>query len=74
VAEHRDLARDPVAEALADLDGGGLAGAIRPEKGEHLALGYVEADSPDRLDVAVALPKVVDDDGSAHGVESSVEG
>lgn len=57
----------PLAEALTDLDGGGLPGAVRTEERENLPFGDLEADPPDGFDFAVTLPEVFDNDGGAHG-------
>src|SRR5438094_791943 len=50
------------------LDGGGLAGPVRPEEREDLAGPHVERDVVDRLDVAARHDDVLDaDDGTiAH--------
>src|SRR5881398_138124 len=50
------------------LDGGGLAGPVRPEEREDLAGSHVERDVVDSLDVAERLDDVLDaDDGTiAH--------
>ena len=53
--------------ALEDLDRGRLARAVRSEQAEDLALGYLEADPSERLDAAVGLREVGDDDGVGHG-------
>ena len=39
-----------------------LAGAVRPEQAENLALAHGERDAVERLHVLVALPKVLGDD------------
>ena len=49
-------------EALEDLDGRRLAGAVRPEQPEHLAAGHLEVDPVDGLDLAVALDQALDPD------------
>ena len=48
-----------VAEALEDLDGGGLAGAVRPEQREDLALLHLEADVAHGHGVPVGLGEVL---------------
>ena len=48
-----------VAEALEDLDGGGLAGAVGPEEREDLALLHLEADVAHRHGVPVGLGQVL---------------
>src|ERR687887_250887 len=55
VAEHLDLAAAALAVALQDLDGGRLAGAVRAEEGEALALGDLEVDAAHGFQLAVAL-------------------
>ena len=52
-----------VAVALEDLDGRRLARAVGAEEAEHLAAGDVEVDPADRVDVAVGLAQVADEDG-----------
>ena len=49
----------PVAEALEDLDGGGLAGAVGPEQREDLALLHLEADVAHGHGVPVGLGQVL---------------
>ena len=78
-AEHADLAGGALAVALEDLDGGRLAGAVRPEQTEHLAAADLEVDSANGLELGVGLAQsagpaiaasdTVADDGSAgaHG-------
>ena len=69
LAEHGDLARVALAEALEDLDGGRLAGAVGPEEGEHLALVDLEIEAAERFDVAVRLPQSPDlDDRHPGGI------
>ena len=60
VPEHPHVAAVAPAVALEDLDGGRLAGAVRPEQAEHLADGDLEVDPAQRLQVAVALAQVSD--------------
>src|SRR5207237_4346987 len=50
-------------EPLQDLDGGGLAGAVRPEQAEALARGHREIEPGDRQHVPVAF----DQAGAADG-------
>ena len=45
-----------------DAHGRRLAGAVRPEQPEDLALAHRERDAVERLHLAVALPELVDDD------------
>ena len=47
-AEHADLAVVGRSQALEDLDGRGLAGAVRPEQPEDLARRDIEVDAVDR--------------------------
>src|SRR5438874_2717511 len=61
VPEHRHLARVAAAVALEDLDRRRLAGAVRPEQPEHLALLDVEVDAAHGLERAVRLAQ------TAHG-------
>jgi hypothetical protein len=63
-AEDADLAAGAVAEALQDLDHGGLTGAVRAEEGEDLAAADLQVDAAHGLVVAVALaqPTRGDDD------------
>ena len=49
VAEYRDLAAALGDERHDDADGGGLAGAVRPEQREEVALLDVEVDAAQRL-------------------------
>ena len=70
VPEHRcgtSVAR-PV--ALEDLDGCRLAGSVRAEHAEDLADRDLEADAAERLDAAVGLAEVGDDDRGRHGAET----
>jgi hypothetical protein len=53
-AQDPDLAGRPRAEALQDLDGGGLAGTVRAEQGEHLAPVQPEVDAVEHVDRAVS--------------------
>ena len=64
-AEHRHGAAVAAAVALEDLDRRRLAGAVRAEQREDLALADLEADAAQRLVPAVALAEVLDDDGLA---------
>ena len=49
VAEHADLARGYFGQAEHHQDRRGLAGAVRPEQPEHLALDDVEVDASTTL-------------------------
>ena len=62
VPQDRHVPRRAVPIALEDLDGGRLAGAVRPEEGEDLAGVDGQVDPGDGLDVAVRLAEVRDDD------------
>ena len=50
-----------------DADGGGLAGAVLAEEAEHLAVGHVEIDAVDGVDVAEVL-------GQATGLDRRTRG
>ena len=63
-AEDVDLAPVAGPVPLQDLDRGRLAGAVRAEETEDLALCDLEADPADRLVVTVGLPQAVDGDRS----------
>src|SRR5262249_15476389 len=69
---HHDLrtARVRLRECREDLDRCRLAGAVWTEEPEHFALSDLERHSVQRLDVAVALAQVLDDD-RVHAIESS---
>ena len=56
-AQHADLAAAARPVTLEDLDGGGLAGAVRSEQPEHLAPGDLEVDTGDRFGRSVGLPQ-----------------
>ena len=51
-------------EGAQHLDGGGLAGTVRAEEGEDLALAHREVDPVDRRQVTVALGEATNEDGS----------
>ena len=61
-AEDDDLARVRRREPLADLDGGGLAGAVGAEQAEALARTDLEVEAVDRDDVAVGLAELADEE------------
>jgi hypothetical protein len=65
-AEDGDGAAGPPAEALEDLDGGGLARAVGAEEAEDLAAAHVEVDAAQHLTVAVAHGEGADLD-RVHG-------
>src|SRR5205085_2342195 len=50
-------------EPLQDLDGGGLAGAVRPEQAEALSRGHREIEPRDRQHVAITLDQARATDG-----------
>src|SRR5207249_8188501 len=50
-------------EPLQDLDGGGLAGAVRPEQAEALSRGHREIEPGDGQHVAIALDQARAADG-----------
>src|SRR5687767_993395 len=60
-----DLATVRGAQALEDLDGRGLAGAVGAQQAEDLARSDVEVDAGDGLDVAVALGQAANPDDRA---------
>src|SRR5262245_49787255 len=62
VTGHPSGAGARVDQCAQHLDGGGLAGPVRPEKAEHLAGGNLEIDPANRLDLAVALGQSGDRD------------
>ena len=61
-AEHLDLARVGRGQALADLDGRRLAGAVGPEQAEALAAADLEVEAVDGDDVAVGFAELADDE------------
>src|SRR5205807_5524916 len=63
VAQDPDLARVGGAVPLEDLDGGRLAGPVRPEEGKDPTLRHLEVDAADGRDVAVGLLQAPDADG-----------
>jgi hypothetical protein len=63
VAEDGDDPARAAAVALEDLDGRRLARAVGAEEAEDLAPGDVEVDAADRLELAVGLAQVSDQDG-----------
>ena len=65
-AEHADLAGRNLGQAQHHQDRGGLAGAVRPEQAEHLALADAERDRVDGNRLAVALGQALRRD---HGIE-----
>ncbi len=62
VPEHRHLACRPSAVALENLDRRRLAGAVRAEQAEHLALVDVEVDPADGFEIAVGLVEAANGD------------
>jgi hypothetical protein len=65
-AQYGDLARVGLAQALDDLQRGGLAGPVGPQYAEELAGLDVEADPVDGGHVAVGLMHVADRDRGRH--------
>src|SRR5262249_19440531 len=65
LAQHVDGAVVAAAEPFQDLHRGGLARAVGPEQGEHLAAVDLEIDAADGRDVPVALAQVPDHDSGA---------
>ena len=56
-----------------DADGGGLAGAVRPEKSQHRAGRHDQVDAVECDDLAVTLGQSFRDDGvrgAGHGVDN----
>jgi hypothetical protein len=70
--EHPDSAAVGPAEALAALDGRGLAGSVRAEQRRDGAFGHGEREVVDRGDVAVAFHQGVDLDGGSRAHRGSV--
>ena len=66
LAEDAHLSAVAPAVALEDLHRRRLSGPVRPEEPEHLALGDLEADAPQRLDPVVGLPEITGDDRAGH--------
>ena len=66
-AEHGHRAAVGPAEALQDLDGGGLPGAVGAEQAEQLAAPHREGDAAQHLGGAVAPPEVADLDEVVGG-------
>src|SRR5439155_21070495 len=62
-AEHTDVPVRLRPEALEDLQGGGLARAVRAEQAEHLAVADVEVDAVQDLGSAEAHPQAGHADG-----------
>src|SRR5713226_7532498 len=62
LAEHLDDAAIRRGQSFQDLDGGGLAGAIRSEQSEAFALADLEVQAVDGDQFAIAL----DESGTAH--------
>ena len=53
--EQADLAAILTQQAQQDTDGGGLAGAIRPEEGMHLANANLKIETVERAHAAISL-------------------
>ena len=56
--EHLDVAGVRLRQPFADLDGRGLAGAVRAEQAEALARAHLELDAVDGDDVLVGLAEI----------------
>src|ERR1041385_5404378 len=67
LSEHPDLPRVGRGEAFADLDGGGLAGAVGPEEAEALARPDLEVEAVHGDDIAVLLAEAAEDQGGRGG-------
>src|ERR1700693_5595908 len=71
------VTRDPggprggVRQGAQDLDGGGLARAVRPEEAERLTRGNFEIDAADGIDLAVLLGQLANRDRRIHPCVSS---
>ena len=59
-AEHVHCSGRALAVALQNLDGGGLAGAVRSEEGEHLPGRHADIDSGDGLEGAIRFSEAAD--------------
>src|SRR5687767_11551753 len=71
LAQHQHLPRIGDGEPFADLDGGGLSGAIGPEEAETLPREHFEVESVDGDDLAECLAETAERDGrGGHGRES----
>jgi hypothetical protein len=64
--QHADLTGRADPEALQDLDGGGLPGAVRPEQDQYLTPGGGEVDSVQHIHRPVSHPQAADLD-HGHG-------
>src|SRR4029453_10350407 len=76
LAEHAHLAGVRLVQALADLDGRGLAGPVRAEQAEALAGTHLEVEAGDGLHGAVALDEATADEGGlrlAHGTPPIID-
>ena len=60
LAEHGDLAAVGLLEALEDLDRGRLAGPVRAEEGEDLAVADLEVDPLHGFDLAERFAQAPD--------------
>ena len=72
-AEHVDLPAVAVAEALEDLHGRRLAGPVRTEQAEDLALAHLEVDAAHGLHAAVRLAQAAHCD-SCHAADRTRQG
>src|SRR5208282_372543 len=67
MAGHRDAAAGRIDDAADDADQGRLAGAVRAEQRENLAVAYLQVDVLERLEAGgVRLGEVQDGNGGGH--------
>ena len=60
--EHPDVPGTALPDALQNLDGRRLPGAVRPQQSENLARVDLEIDALDGLEITIALAKSFDGD------------
>src|SRR5687767_262938 len=65
-AEHLDLARRGLEQALADLDRRGLARAVRPEQPKALPRSYLEIECVDSHHITVSLVELANGEGGCR--------
>src|SRR5580698_4414074 len=71
LAVEPDRARGRRKESADQVEEGGLAGAVRPDDGAHLAFGHIERDVAHRHQIAEAFCHVLNlenVDGAAHAL------
>ena len=61
LAEYHDVARVPREQPFADLDGRGLAGAVRAEEAEAFAVANFEVEAVYGDDIAIGFPEAAYD-------------